>query len=641
MPQCLGYLTNTSCRTLSYPIAEGFKSVCIHGIFYNMSENIELLYNSNQTNVYCRQCVFKYVQINLSCRRGKICSITSWDIKTEGCTFRLNNVFTDLRNLILVDSIVQDHCSSICSYNEIYLQNAYISCNMFSRDKCGLYFTNTSSTKISIVNSHLYNFRLDIIVRQLLLICQKTNVTLPVINIKAKSFEYLKVPTIIEFDKVTMESFTKIMTPSKMKKKAKSYNVDYTMVLDITNPQVVIKDTCFNGTYMKIKSERQYRYFEPLFFSLVLEKCLFINSAHVGNGGGLTIISQVKNSKITILDCVFSNNSAFKGAHNDMGKGGGLYVEGNSLILIMRDCIFSDNRANDLGLALYTSQGVNNSIINCSFLYNINSRAAIQQPLVFLYGIVIKFYGMLRVSNPKPESYPGLIDIFYIAQGSDLNIDTYCPKWYNHVLDHTSVSTKKQAIMDAKYSCSPCSDNYYTLVMTNNSITYNGEENITNREKLTWNQGKDSCAPCPYGAVCTGNNVMPRPNYWGYWHKGGLVFNQCPALYCCSGTGHNSCTVYNHCSGNRTGILCGACQDGYSVSILTGACTPDSLCGESQWFWFIVILAAMAYALWYTLRGDAGQNAPPGGNSCHTTCKTPQKVVAAFVLLVLHSFPSF
>ncbi len=41
------------------------------------------------------------------------------------------------------------------------------------------------------------------------------------------------------------------------------------------------------------------------------------------------------------------------------------------------------------------------------------------------------------------------------------------------------------------------------------------------------------------------------------------------------------------------------------------------------------------------LRGDAGQNAPPGGNSRHTTYTTPQKVVAGFLLLVLHSFPTF
>ncbi len=35
------------------------------------------------------------------------------------------------------------------------------------------------------------------------------------------------------------------------------------------------------------------------------------------------------------------------------------------------------------------------------------------------------------------------------------------------------------------------------------------------------------------------------------------------------------------------------------------------------------------------LRGDAGQNVPPGGNSRHTTCKAPQKVVAALLPLVL------
>ena len=43
----------------------------------------------------------------------------------------------------------------------------------------------------------------------------------------------------------------------------------------------------------------------------------------------------------------------------------------------------------------------------------------------------------------------------------------------------------------------------------------------------------------------------------------------------------------------------------------------------------------------FHLRGDAGQNVPPGGNSRHTTYTTPQKVVAGFLLLVLHSFPTF
>ena len=39
-------------------------------------------------------------------------------------------------------------------------------------------------------------------------------------------------------------------------------------------------------------------------------------------------------------------------------------------------------------------------------------------------------------------------------------------------------------------------------------------------------------------------------------------------------------------------------------------------------------LLAKYYFNGKTLRGDASQNAP-GGNSRHTTCKTPQEVVAA------------
>ena len=45
--------------------------------------------------------------------------------------------------------------------------------------------------------------------------------------------------------------------------------------------------------------------------------------------------------------------------------------------------------------------------------------------------------------------------------------------------------------------------------------------------------------------------------------------------------------------------------------------------------------------LFSMVKGDAGQKAPPGGNSRHTTYETPQKVVAAFLSLVLYSFPPF
>ncbi len=112
----------------------------------------------------------------------------------------------------------------------------------------------------------------------------------------------------------------------------------------------------------------------------------------------------------------------------------------------------------------------------------------------------------------------------------------------------------------------------------------------------------DTCRPCPYGGLCTGNSVTPRPNYWGYWHNGELVFQQCPASYCCSGSENSICGRFDYCEENRTGILCGSCRDNFSVSILSGVCTPNSTCGGDKWFWLFVISYAMMYALWYTFK---------------------------------------
>ncbi len=51
-------------------------------------------------------------------------------------------------------------------------------------------------------------------------------------------------------------------------------------------------------------------------------------------------------------------------------------------------------------------------------------------------------------------------------------------------------------------------------------------------------------------------------------------------------------------------MLCGSCQRGFSVAILTGDCIPDSRCGGDEWFWLLAALAAIAYTLWYTLHED-------------------------------------
>ncbi len=600
-PQCLDTSMDTACKTLSYPVNQGVTALCQQGTFYNISENLKLTYQANQEteiNLFCKGCALLNSEISLSCNSDKMCKMTLTDVIVKNSFIRLNNIHIMFSNVTLEQTLVQDQSKN--GNNLIQFESSTLSCVELSN--CGLYLKNSSAAKVIFLESRLNNFRVDISIGQLIFVCKKTDIIMPRVNINVRSFEYLKIPAIVEFDQVTAIRNTAQLDKKRAKRNVESESQDHYITFDLTNPYVMIKDSYFIGINLQIQSKRQE--FEPVFFSLSFEKSYFIDGYNVGNGGGLRIISEVQNSEVKLLDCIFTNNSAVKGTGTTKGRGGGLYVKATSLKLTVSDCIFLDNKASDLGLALYTTEGVDVSLTNCTVQYSVDPNTPIQQSLFFVFGNIVKFEGKFQVSNPTPESYVGPIDVFYIGQAASLNIKTYCPKWYNHITEYTSVSTDSQTIPDVKYKCIPCSDNYYSIAAESNTLSYIGNDNMTLAEKLNGNQETGSCEECPYGALCTGNNVMPRPNYWGYWHGGELVFQQCPAGYCCSGSDSSTCNVYDHCPGNRTDVLCGACNSGFSVSILTGACTPDSQCEGDQWFWLVAFLAMLAYALWYTLKDD-------------------------------------
>ncbi len=608
-PQCLNYSANAACKTLSYPINQGFSSFCMYGTIHNLSVDM-VIDQQHGIHVLCKGCSLIDSEINLSCNRGMTCSISFQNFSIRGCTIKLSNIYIAFRNAILEDTLIHDNSnlSESAGYNEIHFENSTLSCH--EPTECGLHLANTDAAKLVFTRSHVNQFGLDISVSQLMLTIYETDIIMPIINVKVKSLEYLKIPTIVLFESVTLVRNRALLTEQKVHLRVKrqvsikSEPLDCLISLDVTNPDIVITDSSFIEVHLEIKSKKQY--FKPSFFSVSFERSSFEKSYHVGEGGAVTIISEVENSKVLVTECIFSNNSAVKGSGNVKGRGGGLYVEANSLKLVVTSCNFLDNWASDSGLALYTTEGVDVLLTNCTFLYSLdpNSQDPIQQSLLFVSGKVREFQGLFQVFNPRPEAYVGPIDVFYIGQGANLDIETQCPKWYNHEIEYTPVSTDNQAIPDAHYKCSPCSDNYYSPGVENTALSYDGKSNISLEERVNRNQARGGCEECPYGAICTGNNVMPRPNYWGYWYEDELEFQQCPADYCCPGSEDSSCSVYNYCAGNRTGTLCGACREGFSVSILTGECTPDSECGGQWWFWLVAFLATVAYALWYTLKND-------------------------------------
>ncbi len=603
-PQCLNHSLETTCSTIGYPIHNGFKTICITGTLNNKSEYIELHRiddETNDVNIICQGCVIEKSEFTLLCVTGYKCRVTLSTVTMRACKFDFRNIHATFNNVNLENILIKDNSHlNQNKNNHIYIENSTFSCMLYSLT-CGIRINNTVASMISLLKSEFFTVPLYVDVDRFIIRLFEMIFVQPMINVRVKSFEYLRIPAIVRFEKVTaIQEITNLRNRSLTSaQKQHSSQLRSSIKLQLVNPHVIITESVFSGCHLEIHSLKLY--FKPVFFSVFICKSVFENGYNEGHGGGLMITSQVHRSKIVIVSTRFYNNTVVK-KHGEMkGNGGGLYVAADSLQLDMEHCLFIDNEADESGLALYTSEGVTTSLINCSFHYNVKPYNVPKDSLFFAAGLVSYFSGHFQIANIKPEFSVGPIFVFYIGKTEQIDIGNRCPKFYKHVTEYTSKSTAPHLIPDLRHECRPCSDNYYTNTSSNKLISYlGGNTSLTNG--LFLEKPTDLCMQCPYGGLCTGNNVIPRPNYWGHWHDGQLVFHQCPAGYCCFGTDYSICNRFDHCRENRTGILCGSCQEGFSVSILTGECTPNSQCNGDQWFWLFALSSALMYALWYTFK---------------------------------------
>ncbi len=610
-PECLTASRTMPCKTLNYAIAAGHSVVCMSGMFHSIPIDIDMTNIDNGTHenhvtIVCISCqlVNSKVTLQSSLSRAGFMSFVDFPI-TDG-SIELRNIFLMLRNVVL-EQVSIDGLENVP--NQVHFEESSLTCTDIKT--CGLSLLNSSTVTCIIRQSRLNGFKLDLNTEGIMLVITDTFIEQADIHVKVHSPGYLRIPSLIEFHNVTVESLRpEVRTGSSSSRRKRSIQPlfsDTEIVLQLTNPYFHISRSNFFRTHLEIVASRQE--FDHAYFWGVIVDTEFSNTNHMGDGGALMITSQVPNSRLLITSCNLVNNTAVKSTSGLQGHGGGISLKSISLQVEIKNTVFAGNKANDVGLDLYTSEGVIVSLNNCSFSYSVDPINPIQAELVFIAGITSQMQSNFKVINLQPGSYVGPIKVFYIAKGNDLDLIITCPRWYGHN-DQFALSSSGIDIMDIRYECDSCSDNYYTTSPTQNVLSYAGnistisseDRNNTLTMTLEGGNGTDGiCIECPYGAICTGNNVLPRSNYWGYWYEGELVFLQCPALYCCSG---GSCDVYDYCAGNKTGTLCGECQDGFSVSILTGACTPDSACGNANWFWLFAFIIAMAYALWYTFKDD-------------------------------------
>ncbi len=110
------------------------------------------------------------------------------------------------------------------------------------------------------------------------------------------------------------------------------------------------------------------------------------------------------------------------------------------------------------------------------------------------------------------------------------------------------------------------------------------------------------CEPCPFGGECLHERVKALPNYWGYKHEVSIVFFPCPLHYCCNGI-NVLCDSHDTCAPHRTGWLCGECENGFSESLMSTVCIPNTKC-DDWWVWPAGFILAFGYLLWYMYKGN-------------------------------------
>ena len=115
---------------------------------------------------------------------------------------------------------------------------------------------------------------------------------------------------------------------------------------------------------------------------------------------------------------------------------------------------------------------------------------------------------------------------------------------------------------------------------------------------------QSSCLSCPYGATCYGDtDIKAKTNFCGYevfTDRITLQFIPCPHNYCHQS--HNdSLSNYNSCYGNRSGVLCGQCVDGYTEDLFKTKCRNMKQC-QDYWFWPVAIAYVVIMALYLVFK---------------------------------------
>ncbi len=539
------------------------------------------------------------------------------DVNFHNCLFKTTNVTVIFNNCTIKNSKVIDSVGvDIRRHIHIRIYHSYIECNESHQ---GMLLYGNSVVKFVVISSTVRSCTLYLENQEIVFSLSNSLLydTFLVIHV----LSYFKIPSVISMVNTTF-------------KNVKDFYCKSSVSVRLNNAYVTINGCTFVAAPVSLTiSDKSV---QQTIFIVNISSSEFLNAIHCSDGGALWISSPVKGSIVTIFQCQFKDNKARKAKLFQDPHGGALALISSDMKVIVANSFFSNNYSPGAGNALFVSRGINISIQNTSFMYEITKDTDHLVPLAVVFGNASISNARFYINNSYPEKFMTDLSVFELSSVRNIDALIICPRWTRYSTDYDKQFPGQTYLTNFVYKCLPCFESFYIASSGRDRVIYNPEEDLISKDdmvkseritgartenKKMWLIDKllkpstdlnipmhtnklQSCEKCSFGAYCSGNTIYPLPNYWGYWHKDKLIFLQCPPGYCCTGTKKAPCIKYNSCAKNKTGILCGQCQKNFSVAILSGRCMPNHICGNNRWFWILAFLATMAYAIWYTFKYD-------------------------------------
>jgi predicted outer membrane repeat protein len=299
--------------------------------------------------------------------------------------------------------------------------------------------------------------------------------------------------------------------------------------------------------------------------SIRVTNCTFVN-LRSDTGGAISVARQSVCTSLDVIDCRFHGNSAiFSGGaisvvgsspshcDNSVGiqgsefranraeTGGAIsitavasdYIDGLSAMVI-QDAVFSDNVASGGGDHVLLQMVHSLNTTNSTFL------GSGRQPIMVVAGLGAGS-GHILVNSTSVSCSPGE---FVTVVKEDFG------------------GTREVVYKGGRLlaSCERCVGTYNLAGQT---AMFGADGSL-----LAPVGAATGCFACPTGSRfnCSGAAVGSAPGFWATANATQVVeFLQCPPHYCCAD--ERGCASIDACANNRSGVLCGACADGFVAGV--------------------------------------------------------------------------